>query len=296
MGIARYFSLVKFSHSIFALPFALQGAWLAGRGVPGARTLAFIVVCAVAARTAAMSYNRLVDRELDAHNPRTSGRELPAGAVGASGVRWLVAGSCALFVGAAFQLGSLAGWLSLPVLAVLLGYSWIKRFSYLAHLVLGLALGLAPLGAWVAVRGDLAGDLWPVLALAFAVLCWVSGFDLIYACQDAEHDRQRGLHSIPARFGVAGALRLSSGLHGLTVAALVFVAWRSELSWIFGIAILASALLLAWEHHLVRPDDLSRVDMAFFTLNGWVGVALFVGMALDLGLLSAGAGPLPGGV
>ncbi|MFT4539230.1 MAG: 4-hydroxybenzoate polyprenyltransferase [Planctomycetota bacterium] len=296
MGIGRYLSLVKFSHSVFALPFALQGAWLAQRGVPGATTLLWIVVCAVAARTAAMGYNRLVDRELDAANPRTSQRELPAGLVAASGVRSMVLLSSAVFIGGAFQLSALAGWLSLPVLLVLLGYSWMKRISFLAHGVLGIALALAPLGAWVAVRGNLEGDLLPVCALALAVLTWVAGFDLIYACQDADFDRERGLHSIPARFGVRGALRISSILHVVTVLALAFMAWRSELSWIFALAILGAALLLVWEHRLVRPDDLSRVDMAFFTLNGWVGIALFVGMALDLGLLSADTASKIGGV
>jgi 4-hydroxybenzoate polyprenyltransferase len=164
----------------------------------------------------------------------------------------------------------------------------VKRVSWTAHLVLGLALGLAPLGAWIAVRGNLQGDLLPILLMALAVLTWVAGFDLIYACQDAEFDREAGLHSIPARFGQAGALRLSRVLHGLTVLALAVVAWRAELGWIYAASILGTAGLLGWEQSLVRPGDLSRVDLAFFTLNGWVGVALFVGMALDMALLGTG--------
>jgi 4-hydroxybenzoate polyprenyltransferase len=199
--------LVKFSHSIFALPFALQGAWLAARGVPPAKKLAWIVLCAVAARTAAMAFNRLVDRRFDADNPRTAGRELPSGKLSAGSVALLVALGTSVFVAAAFQLGSLCGWLSLPVIALLLSYSYVKRWSFLAHAVLGLALALAPLGAWLGVRGDLRGDIVPVLLLALAVWSWVAGFDLIYACQDVDFDRRTGLHSVPARFGIGRTLQ-----------------------------------------------------------------------------------------
>jgi len=282
-------SLVKFSHSIFALPFALQGAWLAAGGLPEGKTLLWIVVCAVSARTAAMAFNRLVDRDIDAANPRTAQREIPRGALRPGAVRLLVLGSSGIFVAAAFQLGTLPGWLSLPVLVVLLGYSLVKRVSYLAHVALGLALALAPLGAWVAVRGEIDGDLSAILLLALAVWTWVAGFDLIYACQDADFDAERGLHSIPARFGIAGALRTSSVLHAITVACLALVLWRGELGWIYGAAILAAAVLLVWQHGIVSAEDLSRVDMAFFTLNGWVGIALFVGLVLDMALLGSGA-------
>jgi len=278
-------SLVKFSHSIFALPFALQGAWLAADGVPRFATLLWIVVCAVSARTAAMAFNRLVDRSIDAENPRTSGRELPAGRMTPGSVKLLVVVSSLAFVGAAFALNTLAGALSVPVLLVLLGYSYVKRFSSLAHAVLGLALAIAPVGAWIAVRGDLGADALPVLWLALAVWAWVFGFDLIYACQDTEFDRREGLHSIPARFGVRAALRLSAGLHAVTVLALVGTGWSADLSWIYWGAVALTAVLLAWEHSLVSPDDLSRVDVAFFTLNGWVGVGLFIGLVLDHGFL-----------
>ena len=283
--VADYFSLVKFSHSIFALPFALQSAWLAARGVPGVRTLAWIVVCCVAARTAAMGFNRLVDRDIDAANPRTQGREIPAGKLTPGAVRGLILISSLVFCAGAFLLNPLAGKLSLPVLFVLLFYSYVKRFWSGAHLVLGLALGLAPLGAWVAVRGNLEGDLLPVLSLALMVLTWVAGFDILYACQDAEFDAKRGLHSIPARFGIARALEISVFLHVLTVLLLGFFWWRADLGWIYGATVVASSLLLVWEHSIVKPDDLSRVNVAFFTLNGWVGVALFLGLALDLAIL-----------
>lgn len=283
MGIRAWFSLVKFSHSIFALPFALMGAWLAAGGLPEARVGALIIVCAVSARTAAMGFNRLMDRRIDAVNPRTAQRELPAGILRPGAVGLLVFCSSILFVGAAFLLNTPSGWLSLPVLFVLLFYSLVKRFSWLAHAVLGLALGLAPLGAWMAVQGDFEGDLWQPLALAAAVLTWVMGFDLIYSCQDVAFDREQRLHSIPARFGVAGALHTSSLLHLFTLGLMLLVGWRAELGWIFHSVLCLAAILLLWQHRIVRPDDLSRVDMAFFTLNGWISVAFFLGTALDVG-------------
>ena len=281
-------SLVRFSHSIFALPFALQGAWLAAGGVPEAVDLAWIVAAAVCARTAAMAFNRLVDRESDGRNPRTAERELPAGRLGAGQVRALVLLASGGFVGCAFALNSLAGALSPALLVVLLGYSYVKRFSAAAHLVLGLSLALAPLGAWIAVRGSLTGNLAPVLWLAAAVWTWVAGFDVIYACQDVEFDRAEGLHSVPARFGVAAGLRFARVLHLATVGCLAAFTASAGLSWIYWAAVVGAALLLVWEHSIVAPDDLSRVDVAFFTLNGWVGVALFVGLVLDMGLLGGG--------
>ena len=284
-ALGDYLRLIKFSHSVFALPFALQAAWLAARGAPPAGRLAWIVVCAVAARTAAMGFNRLVDRRIDAENPRTRERELPSGQVSAAGVALLTVGAAAVFVGGACALGRLTALLSGPVLVVLLGYSFTKRFTWLSHAALGLALALAPLGAWIAVRGDLSGDLARPLLLAAAVCVWVAGFDLIYACQDAEFDARRGLHSIPARFGPRAALGLARLLHGATVVLLAALAWRADLGWIFGAAVVLAAGLLVWEHSLVSADDLARVDQAFFTANGWVGVGLFVGLALDLALL-----------
>lgn len=275
-------SLVKFSHSVFALPFALMGAWLAAGGPPDLGTLAWIVVCAVAARTAAMAFNRVVDRDIDAENPRTMAREIPSGVLSVGYARALVWIASLAFIGGAFALNNLAGILSPFVLAVLLGYSYVKRVSAAVHFVLGLALGLAPLGAWIAVRGTLDGDLVPVLLLFVCVWTWVAGFDLIYACQDAEFDRGRGLHSIPARIGVAGALRISRLLHVVTIAALVGVAFRADLGPIFWTACSLAAGLLAWEQSLVRAHDLSRVGVAFFTINGWIGVALFVGLAADM--------------
>jgi len=288
VSLKSYLSLVKFSHSVFALPFALMGAWLAADGVPSARALLLIVVAAVAARTAAMGFNRLVDRHIDAKNPRTAGRELPTGRISTQGAGVLVLLASGVFVLASFSLNTLCGWMSPFVLALLLGYSFAKRFTSLVHFWLGLALGVAPPAAWLAVRGSFAGDLSAPLLLGAAVLTWVAGFDVIYSCQDAAFDAGRELHSLPARLGVPRALGLARVLHGATVVLLGLVAWRADLSWIFLVALVLAGLLLVWEHSIVSPDDLSRVDMAFFTLNGWVGVGLFLGTAADLWLLSGG--------
>lgn len=280
--LSDWFSLVAFRHSIFALPFALQGAWLAARGAPRAALVGWIVACAVAARTSAMAFNRWLDRRIDARNPRTQSRELPSGRLSPSQALGLALASGAAFVALSWAINPLCGKLAPAVLAVLWFYSVTKRFTFLAHAFLGLALGLAPLGAWLAVRGNFEGDLWTPLALALAVLCWVAGFDLIYACQDASFDRASGLHSIPARFGIASSLALSRALHVATVALLALVWWRAELGWIYLAAIALAAVLLVYEQSLVRADDLSRVNLAFFTVNGWVGVGLFAGLVLDL--------------
>lgn len=286
--IAAYLSLVRFSHSVFALPFALSGAWLASNGRPPLWRLAWIVACAVCARTAAMAFNRLVDRDIDAANPRTRARELPSGRISIAGASALVVAAAAGFVACAFQLNALCGWLAAPVLGVLFAYSYFKRFSVAAHAVLGLSLGLAPLGAWLAVRGSFDGLLAPVLWLAGAVLTWVAGFDLIYACQDAEFDARNALFSFPGRYGIRAALRLSIALHLVTVACLALVGVTAGLDWIYAASVAIVAALLWWEHRLVSPEDLSRVNVAFFTVNGWVGIGLFVGLALDRAVLGGG--------
>ncbi len=283
MTLAPWFRLVRFTHSVFALPFALMSAWLAAGGVPQMRTFALIVLCAVAARTAAMGFNRWLDRGLDRANPRTAGRELPRGVLSPGPVMVLVLAASLVFVTAAFALNAPCGWLSLPVLAVLLSYSAMKRVSWLSHAVLGLSLGIAPLGAWLAVRGDFSGDLLLPILLALGVTTWVAGFDLIYSCQDVDFDRAAALYSVPARFGVEAALGGSSALHLLTFLCLVAVAARAELGLAFHLVLGAAALLLVWQHRIVKPGDLTHVDMAFFTLNGWISIGLFLGAALDLG-------------
>jgi 4-hydroxybenzoate polyprenyltransferase len=271
--------LVKFSHTLFALPFALLGAALAARGPDGWhgrwRDWLGILLCMATARSAAMAFNRLVDRRIDALNPRTAMRHLPSGQ--------LSVGTVAAFTainGVAFVAATLLFWpnrwplyLSGPVLLWLLGYSYTKRFTSLAHAWLGASLALAPLAAWIALRGDLA---WPPALLGLAVLFWVTGFDVIYACQDVEFDRATGLHSFPARFGIAAALRAARVCHGLTIAAFAALGWMVGLGAAYWVGVLAVTALFVYEHSLVSPTDLSRLDVAFFNVNGYIAVILFV--------------------
>ena len=278
--VVLYGRMIKFSHSIFALPFALSGAALAAAqtGVRPAQLL-WIVVAMVAARSAAMGFNRLVDRRIDADNPRTATRELPAGSMSPAAVLIFVAASSALLVLAAWRLNPLCLLLSPVALGVVFGYSFTKRFTWGSHLVLGLSLALAPLGAWIAVTGRF--DLPPVI-LGLAVLTWVAGFDVLYACQDHDYDRRAGLHSIPVRFGLAGALRLARLFHGLAVAAMVGLGVIAGLQGVYfaGVALIGG--LLVWEHRLVAPEDLTRVNTAFMTMNSLVSVAFFAFTLADL--------------
>jgi 4-hydroxybenzoate polyprenyltransferase len=297
--IRTYLELVRFSHTVFALPFALMAALIAARrSLDGSGTAApagwvlpavGIMLCMVTARTAAMAFNRLVDRTIDAANPRTASRHLPRGDVGAGEVLGLVAVSAAAFMAATLLF--LPNWLplvlSLPVLAWLLGYSYAKRFTMLAHVWLGAALGLAPVAAWIALRGQTLlhspADILPAALLGLAVTAWVAGFDIIYACQDAGFDAEHGLQSVPARLGVPRALRVSKGLHAATLVLLALLPrFVPELGVIYWLALVAIALLLVWEHALVRPDDLSRVNQAFFTANAVIGLVLLVAIAADL--------------
>jgi len=277
--------MIKFEHTLFALPFAFMGMMLAAGGWPSWQTVGWIVVAMVGARSAAMGFNRLVDRRIDAENPRTASRALPAGQVSPRWVAGFVAVSAALLVVACWQLNPLTLALSPVALAVVLGYSFTKRFTWASHLVLGLALAIAPVGAWAAVRGTLAGT--PFL-LAGAVLLWVSGFDVLYALQDLDFDRRRGLYSIPARFGVVGSLWISGLLHGVMLVllallpALYAAGGGAPLGWIYGAGWLGCLLLVTYQHWLVRPSDLSRLDAAFFQANGALSVWLFVATAVDL--------------
>jgi 4-hydroxybenzoate polyprenyltransferase len=245
----------------------------------------------VAARTAAMAFNRLVDRHIDAQNPRTMGRELVTGALSTRAVRVLIAVSSLVFFAAAYALGPWCFYLSPVVLAFLLGYSYTKRFWSGAHLWLGVCLGLAPLGAWLAVRGDFDGSLLPPLCLALGVTLWVAGFDLLYACQDAAFDARQGLHSVPGRWGIPAALGLARLSHVAAFLALGGFAWSAGLSPWFGLCLALVGALLIYQHRLVRPTDLSRLDLAFFTLNGWISMLIFLGVALDLSLFDAGGNP-----
>ncbi len=268
--------MIKISHSVFALPFALAAGALAMRetGDWSWTKVIWIVFCAVTARTAAMSQNRLIDASLDARNPRTANRALPGGRVSRRFVAALVVLSSALFVFGAWQINRICFLLSPVALFVLLAYPWTKRFTFLCHFWLGIALGLAPVGAWLAVRGAWADMATPIL-LGSAVALWTAGFDLIYACQDAAHDREAGLHSIPAELGISGALRLARLLHAVSVTLLVWVGGMNpHLGWIYAIGLGLAVVLLVYEHSIVRPDDLSRVNVAFFTLNGLVSIVI----------------------
>lgn len=265
-----YGRMVKFSHSVFALPFALASAALASaQGGLSPAALGWIVVAMVGARSAAMGFNRLADEAIDARNPRTAGRELPAGRLSRAEVWLFVIVSAGVLVLAAWRLNPLCLALSPVAVAVIFGYSYTKRFTAFSHVVLGLALAIAPVGAWIAVRGRF--DVAPVL-LGLAVLAWVAGFDIIYACQDVDFDRRAGLHSIPARLGVGRALKVSRALHvaAVGVLAALFIVVPLHAVYLAGVALVA--VLLAYEHSLVREGDISRVDAAFFTVNGWIGV------------------------
>ncbi len=277
-----YGRMIRFSHSVFALPFALAATALAARpqGV-GARQVAWIVVAMVAARSAAMGFNRLADRALDARNPRTAGRELPRGVLSAREARLFVAASAAVFVLAAGMLNPLCLALSPVALAIVLGYSYTKRFTAASHLVLGLSLALGPLGAWVAIRGRVEAA---PLALAGAVVLWVAGFDTIYACQDVEFDRGASLRSLPALVGVPAALVAARLMHAGAVLLLAAVYALAPLGPVYLAGVAAVGALLAWEHTLVRASDLSRVMQAF-NLNGWVSVVYlaFTALAVWLG-------------
>lgn len=271
--------MIKWEHSIFALPFALTGAVLAAAGWPTVSQLFWVIVCMVLARSAGMAFNRWADSELDAANPRTKMRAIPAGQLSRSFVGWFTLIAAALFIASAAQLNRLTALLSPVALAIVLLYSYAKRFTRWSHLVLGLALGIAPSAAWIAIRGSLDPR---IVVLTLIVLCWVGGFDMLYACQDADHDRDVGLNSIPATFGVAKAFWIVRLLH---IVMLGLSAWLIHLfglgiiAWI-GIAIVAA--LLAYEHAIVSPTDLSRMNAAFFTMNGVISIVFFVFVALDV--------------
>ncbi len=277
--LAATLSMIRFSHTVFALPFALLSAVLAAGGVPPLRTLFFILLAMVGARSAAMSFNRIADRDVDAKNPRTASRELPAGVLSLRFAVLFCAASAALFVFAASRLNRLCLILSPVALAIVLGYSLTKRFSSLSHLVLGLSLAIAPAGAWIAVTGSLA--LLPVV-LSLSVLFWVAGFDVIYSLQDEAFDRAHGLRSIPAGLGAGRALLLSALFHALSLALLYAVFFLAGGGPLFGAGVVLAGAFLVRQHAIVRPGDLSRVDAAFFTANGWLSVAVFVCGAADV--------------
>jgi 4-hydroxybenzoate polyprenyltransferase len=282
--IIALLDLIRFEHTVFALPFALAGAWLGAlsrglpRGLPSWHTLGWVLLAMVGARSAAMAFNRIVDSRYDAQNPRTSGRAIPSGTMTVREAALLTAVSAALLVLAAAMLNRLCLALSLPALAWILGYSYTKRFTAWSHLVLGIGIGAAPLGAWIAVTGSVS----PIpLLLAASVALWIGGFDIIYALQDVESDRRIGLYSLPVRFGPTRALAIARGMHAVMLGLLGFVGVLAGLGAWFYTGLFAASAMLAYEHSIVHPRDLRRVNTAFFTVNGWVSVGLFAFLALD---------------
>jgi 4-hydroxybenzoate polyprenyltransferase len=271
--------MIKWEHSIFVLPFALSGAMLAAQGLPTPHALGWIVVCMVAARSAAMAFNRLADMTIDAANPRTASRALPAGLLSSGFVMGFVALSCLVFVTAAAQLNRTALLLSPLALGIVLFYSYTKRFTRWSHLVLGFAMGIAPSAAWIAVRGSLDPR---ILLLTAAVTFWGAGFDVLYACQDYDFDRRSGLHSVPQYFGISRSLWIARAFHIAMLAFLcgLIVAFGLGKLAILGVAIVAA--LLIYEHSLVSATDLSKLNAAFFTMNGVIAVVFFVFLASDL--------------
>jgi 4-hydroxybenzoate polyprenyltransferase len=271
--------MIKWEHSIFALPFALTGAVLAADGWPQPRVLFWIVVCMVSARSAAMAFNRLADARLDATNPRTATRALPAGKLTTGFVAGFVVISAGVFLLAAGMLNRLTLELAAPTLVVLLAYSYMKRVTRWSHLVLGLALGIAPSAAWIAVRGSLDPR---IAVLTAAVILWVGGFDVLYACQDYEHDRAAGLNSVPQAFGLTAAFWIARAMHAGMIVLLLWLVRLFGLGWLACVGVGLVAALLVYEHSIVSPRDLRRMNAAFFTLNGLISIAFFGFFAADI--------------
>jgi 4-hydroxybenzoate polyprenyltransferase len=271
--------MIKFEHTVFALPFAFTGAVLAAKGLPTGRQILWIVAAMAGARSAAMGFNRWADRKFDAENPRTRERALPAGLVTPFQVIVFTVLSSAVLVFAAYMLNPLSFYLSPLALAVVFFYSYTKRFTYLSHAFLGLAISGAPLGAWIAVAGALEP---PALVLGAAVLFWLIGFDTLYALQDLDFDKKAGLYSIPRRFGVRGSLRISRAAHGVTIAALLALAFLCSLGRLYLTGVFIALAILIYEHSLVKENDLSKLNIAFFNMNGYLSVAVFVFTLADV--------------
>jgi 4-hydroxybenzoate polyprenyltransferase len=280
-ALRHFLDAIKVEHTVFALPFAYLGMVLAARGWPGWHAFLWITVAMVAARTAAMAANRLIDRELDARNPRTAGRHLPRGLLTPQNLRVAVGVSVVVLLVAAGQLNRVCLLLAPVALLFLIGYSYTKRFTWTSHWILGFTDGAAAAGAWIGVTGSMAPTAWWLWA---AVTVWIAGFDLLYACQDVEVDRREGLHSVPARFGIPAALALSRVCHVLTAGALAMVGWTAALGLPYWLGWLGVAALLTYEHTLVSADDLSRLDVAFFNVNGYISLLILAATLAALGV------------
>ena len=277
--LINYLKMIRFSHSIFALPFAFTAAILAAKGIPSIWQIFWISVAMVGARSGAMGLNRVIDRKIDAANPRTKDREIPAGTISASSSLLFSLISLGVMVFSAYMLNPLCLKLSPVAIVVLLLYSFTKRFTWVAHFVLGLAISAAPLGAWIAVTGTFG---WGIIPMVLAVLLWLPGFDILYALQDREFDRVYGLHSIPVSFGVERSLMISRALHGMSWLFLCLTGILFGLGKLYWIGMLVVAGLFIYEHSLLRPYDLSKLDMAFFNMNGYISVTVFVFTFADI--------------
>ena len=275
----RLASLVRIEHTVFALPFAYVGAFLSIDAWPGFANMLWITVAMIGARTLAMSLNRLVDAELDARNPRTAMRELPSGALTRAQVLGLCLLALAVFLVAVFQLDPIVRWLWPVPVAMFVVYPYLKRITWLCHVWLGACLGLAPVGAWLAMTGTAPWEAW---AIGVAVALWVAGFDLFYSLFDLEHDRAEGLHSWAVRFGEQGVFRGARAFHAGSIVLLSAAGVGLDVSWFYWLGVIATAGLLVYEHSIVRPGDLRRLDAAFFTLNGVISVVFFAFVALDV--------------
>ena len=279
-SLIEFFKMIKLEHSLFALPFAFTGMFLAANGFPSGRVILWVVVAMVGARSAAMGLNRLIDADIDAKNPRTSSRSIPAGNISKSSTLLYILISFSVYFLAAYMLNPLTLMLSpIPVLVFLL-YSYTKRFTNMCHIVLGLALGLAPVGTWVAVTGTL--NTAAPFILCFAVLAWTAGFDILYAIQDMEFDRQEGLHSIPAFLGISGSLIVARVLHIISFILLVMLKFYGDLGLIYMAGVLVSGAFMVYEHSLVSKNDLSKLNMAFFNINAYISITIFVFTFIDI--------------
>ncbi|MDO8281608.1 MAG: UbiA-like polyprenyltransferase [Thermodesulfovibrionia bacterium] len=271
--ITDYLRMIKFSHSVFALPFAFTGALLAAGGIPTIRQIFWITIAMFGARSGAMGMNRIVDKKIDALNPRTKERELPSGAIRSGEALFFTIVAFAIFVAAAYKLNHLCFMISPFAIAIIILYPYTKRFTWLCHVVLGIAISFAPFGAWAAVRGTIEPEIFP---LVIAVLFWVAGFDLFYALHDIDFDKEQKLYSVPSRFGINKTLWTARAFHLVTISMLLLLIPLFHLSAIYFFGVLIAAAMLLYEHSLVRPSDLSRLDMAFFNMNGYISITIFV--------------------
>lgn len=271
--------MIKVEHTLFALPFAFTGMILAADGLPKISILFWIVIAVLGARSGAMGFNRLVDAAIDARNPRTAGRDIPSGRLTKKEAGTYTAISFVVYLFATYMLNPLCFYLSPFPLFVFILYSYTKRFTFLCHIVLGVALGLAPIGAWVAVQGSVN---LPIILMGFAVLFWVSGFDIVYACQDIDFDKDEGLHSIPRFIGISNSLNLARVLHALAFLIFFMAKFMFGLGFIYLVGVLLSGFFMLYQHSILKPNDLSKLDMAFFNLNAYISLTIFLFTAADI--------------